>query len=48
MTNQTLQQAEDEGRHSAYPMHLHNEMTQTAGGGLYMFGAMTDIFFEPN
>lgn len=30
----------------AYPMHLHTEMTQTAGGGLYMFGAMTDIFFE--
>lgn len=30
----------------AYPMHLHDEMTQTAGGGLYMFGAMTDIFFE--
>lgn len=29
-----------------YPMHLHDEMTQTAGGGLYMFGAMTDIFFE--
>jgi FtsP/CotA-like multicopper oxidase with cupredoxin domain len=29
-----------------YPMHLHDEMTQTAGGGLYMFGAMTDIMFE--
>jgi FtsP/CotA-like multicopper oxidase with cupredoxin domain len=29
-----------------YPMHLHDEMTQTSGGGLYMFGAMTDIFFE--
>ena len=29
-----------------YPMHLHTEMSQTAGGGLYMFGAMTDIFFE--
>lgn len=29
-----------------YPMHLHNEMTQTAGGGLYLFGAMTDIHFE--
>jgi hypothetical protein len=28
-----------------YPMHLHNEMTQTAGGGLYLFGAMTDIHF---
>lgn len=30
----------------AYPMHLHTEMSQTAGGGLYMFGAITDIFFE--
>ena len=29
-----------------YPMHLHNEMTQTAGGGLYMFGSLTDIYFE--
>jgi len=29
-----------------YPMHLHDEMTQTAGGGLYLFGAMTDIVFE--
>jgi FtsP/CotA-like multicopper oxidase with cupredoxin domain len=29
-----------------YPMHLHDEMTQTAGGGLYMFGALTDIYFE--
>lgn len=48
MTNSTLQQAKNQGRHSAYPMHLHDEMTQTAGGGLYMFGAMTDIFFEPN
>lgn len=47
VTNSTLQQAKDEGRHSAYPMHLHNEMTQTAGGGLYMFGALTDIFYEP-
>lgn len=28
-----------------YPMHLHNEMSQTAGGGLYLFGAMTDINF---
>ncbi len=28
-----------------YPMHLHNEMTQTAGGGLYLFGAMTDVYF---
>lgn len=30
----------------AYPMHLHTEMSQTAGGGLYMFGAMTDIYFD--
>lgn len=29
-----------------YPMHLHNEMTQTAGGGLYLFGAQTDITFQ--
>lgn len=29
-----------------YPMHLHTEMSQTAGGGSYMFGALTDIFFE--
>ncbi len=29
-----------------YPMHLHDEMSQTAGGGLYMFGSLTDIFFE--
>ena len=29
-----------------YPMHLHSEMSQTAAGGFYMFGAMTDIFFE--
>lgn len=29
-----------------YPMHLHSEMSQTSGGGLYMFGALTDIFFE--
>ena len=28
-----------------YPMHLHNEMSQTAGGGSYMFGALTDIYF---
>ena len=29
-----------------YPMHLHTEMSQTAAGGYYMFGAMTDIYFE--
>lgn len=28
-----------------YPMHLHDEMSQTAGGGLYQFGAMTTIQF---
>ncbi len=28
-----------------YPMHLHDEMTQTAGGGLYLFGTMTEIHF---
>jgi FtsP/CotA-like multicopper oxidase with cupredoxin domain len=48
VTNTTLAQAEAEGRHFAYPMHLHDEMTQTAGGGLYMFGALTDIYFEAN
>jgi len=29
-----------------YPMHLHSEPSQTAGGGYYMFGALTDIHFE--
>lgn len=29
-----------------YPMHLHSEMSQTAAGGYYMFGAITDIYFE--
>ncbi len=29
-----------------YPMHLHSEMSQTAAGGFYLFGAITDIFFE--
>ncbi len=28
-----------------YPMHLHDEMSQTAAGGSYMFGAMTDVYF---
>jgi FtsP/CotA-like multicopper oxidase with cupredoxin domain len=32
--------------HGHYPMHLHDEMSQTAGGGLYLFGAMTDIIFK--
>jgi len=32
-------------RSGHYPMHLHDEMTQTAGGGLYQFGAMTHIHF---
>ena len=48
VTNNTLAQAMAEGRHVAYPMHLHDEMTQTSGGGLYMFGALTDIYFEAN
>jgi len=46
VTNNTLAQAESEGRHFAFPMHLHDEMTQTAGGGLYMFGALTDIYYH--
>ena len=29
-----------------YVMHLHDEMTQTAGGGLYQFGAATGIHFK--
>ena len=29
-----------------YPMHLHDEMTQTSAGGYYMFGTVTDIYFE--
>lgn len=29
-----------------FPMHLHDEMSQTAGGGLYLFGAMTEIVFK--
>jgi FtsP/CotA-like multicopper oxidase with cupredoxin domain len=29
-----------------YPMHLHTEMSQTAGGGLYMFGSITEIILE--
>ena len=28
-----------------FPMHLHDEMSQTAGGGMYQFGAMTEIEF---
>jgi FtsP/CotA-like multicopper oxidase with cupredoxin domain len=28
-----------------YPMHLHDEMSQTAGGGMYQFGAMTEVEF---
>jgi FtsP/CotA-like multicopper oxidase with cupredoxin domain len=46
VTNQTLIQAENDGRHFAFPMHLHDEMSQTAGGGLYMFGALTDIYYH--
>lgn len=29
-----------------FPMHLHDEMSQTAGGGLYQFGAMAEIVFK--
>lgn len=29
-----------------YPMHLHTEMSQTAGGGFYQFGSMTELIFE--
>lgn len=29
-----------------FPMHLHDEMSQTAGGGMYQFGAMTEIVFK--
>ncbi len=29
-----------------YVMHLHDEQTQTAGGGLYQFGAATSIMFK--
>ena len=29
-----------------FPMHLHDEMSQTAGGGLYQFGSMTEIEFH--
>jgi len=31
--------------HGEYPMHLHSEMSQTAAGGYYMFGAITEIYF---
>ena len=36
----------DLARTGEYPMHLHTEMSQTAAGGYYMFGALTDIYFE--
>ncbi len=29
-----------------YPMHAHDEMTQTAGGGMYQFGLATTIEFK--
>lgn len=29
-----------------FPMHFHDEMTQTAGGGLYQFGIATTIAFK--
>jgi len=41
-----IEALEADGLELAYPMHLHDEMTQTAGGGSYMFGTMTDIFFS--
>jgi len=28
-----------------FPMHCHDEMSQTAGGGYYQFGSMTEIAF---
>lgn len=31
--------------HGHFPMHLHDEMSQTAGGGMYQFGSMTEIEF---
>lgn len=31
--------------HGHFPMHLHDEMSQTAGGGLYQFGSMTELEF---
>ncbi|MFV1982753.1 MAG: multicopper oxidase domain-containing protein [Thiohalomonadales bacterium] len=36
---------EANGVEIVYPMHLHDEMTQTAAGGSYQFGAMTDVFY---
>ncbi len=48
----TIRKAEDENppRKIAYPMHFHDEMTQTANGGSYLFGTMTDVFYkrDPN
>lgn len=32
--------------HGHYVMHLHDEQTQTAGGGRYQFGAATGIMFK--
>jgi FtsP/CotA-like multicopper oxidase with cupredoxin domain len=43
--NAYIADMEASGLELVYPMHLHDEMTQTSGGGLYMFGALTDIFF---
>jgi len=45
-TKDTIIQAEKEKRHIAYPMHMHDEMTQTANGGSYMFGGLTDIYYQ--
>jgi len=41
----SIKKEERNGVEISYPMHLHDEMTQTAAGGSYQFGAMTDIFY---
>jgi len=43
--NAYIADLEAAGLELVYPMHLHDEMTQTSGGGLYLFGALTDIFY---
>lgn len=45
-TQTTIETAELENREIAYPMHLHDEMTQTANGGSYLYGALTDIYYK--
>ncbi|MFV1984934.1 MAG: hypothetical protein ACC657_15410, partial [Thiohalomonadales bacterium] len=44
-TNDSLLADEKAGVEVTYPMHLHDEMTQTAAGGSYQFGTMTDIYY---